>query len=306
MSYRRDDTDYPAAWLFAELARHFDKGQVFKDVDSIELGDDFAEVITGAVASCDVLLALIGRRWLTVTDQDGRRRLDNPDDFVRLEIEAALTRNVRVIPILVEAAGMPQAGELPPSLAKLARRQALELSPSRFGLDAQRLLRTLDRTLTQSPGRSRQQAGRTNRSRQQVELPGGAGRRAIPEGDPAVDDSGHGLSQPRIQAPGHLTGSASGTAAAPSTVQDNHVTALHDPGEDRTSRPLIGPVPSFEHSPGDGIVGGDVPKRTVPSPGRQETFRQGRRLTQPESSSNPNRQNNETGSRARRATKTDN
>jgi hypothetical protein len=196
MSYRRDDTDYPAAWLFAELARHFDKDQVFKDVDSIELGDDFAEVITNAVASCDVLLALIGRRWLTATDQDGRRRLDDPDDFVRLEIEAALTRNVRVIPILVEGAQMPQAGELPPSLAKLARRQALELSSSRFGLDAQRLLRTLDRTLTQSPGPSRQQAGRTNRSRQQVELPGEAGRRAIPEGDPAVDDSGHGLSQP--------------------------------------------------------------------------------------------------------------
>jgi hypothetical protein len=116
-----------------------------------------------------------------------------------------------------------------------------------------------------------------------VELPGEAGRRAIPEGDPAVDDSGHGLSQPRIQAPGHLTGSASGTAAAPSTVQDNHVTALHGPGEDRTSRPLIGPVPSFKHSPGDGIVGGDVPERTVPSAGTQETIRQGRGLTQPES-----------------------
>jgi hypothetical protein len=115
------------------------------------------EVITSAVASCDVLLALIGRRWLTGTGEDGRRRLDDPDDFVRLEIEAALTRNVRVIPILVEAAQMPRVGELPASLAKLARRQALELSSNRFGLDAQRLLRTLDRTLTQSPGQSRQQ-----------------------------------------------------------------------------------------------------------------------------------------------------
>ena len=114
MSYRRDDTDYPAAWLFAELARHFDKGQVFKDVDSIEPGDDFVEVITSAVASCDVLLALIGRRWLTVTGEDGRRRLDDPGDFVRLEIEAALTRNVRVIPVLVEAAQMPrEASALP-------------------------------------------------------------------------------------------------------------------------------------------------------------------------------------------------
>jgi hypothetical protein len=174
MSYRRDDTDYPAAWLFAELAKHFDRDQVFKDVDSIELGDDFVEVITSAVASCDVLLALIGRRWLTATGEDGRRRLDNPDDFVRLEIEAALTRNVRVIPILVEAAHMPRADELPPSLAKLTRRQALELSSGRFGLDAQRLLRTLDRTLAESPGQSRQLAGRANRPRQQVGPPGEA------------------------------------------------------------------------------------------------------------------------------------
>jgi hypothetical protein len=73
-------------------------------IDSIAPGGDFIEVITSAVGSCDVLLALIGDRWLTIADEDGRRRLDNPDDFVRLEIEAALTRNVRVIPILVDGA----------------------------------------------------------------------------------------------------------------------------------------------------------------------------------------------------------
>ncbi|MGD0067999.1 MAG: TIR domain-containing protein [Streptosporangiaceae bacterium] len=155
MSYRRDDTDYPAAWLFRELAKHFGRDQVFKDVDSIELGDDFIEVITNAVASCHVLLALIGRRWLTVTGQDGRRRLDSPDDFVRLEIEAALARNVRVIPVLVEAAQMPRADELPASLAKLVRRQALDLSSARFDLDIQRLLRVLDRTIAEDQGRAR-------------------------------------------------------------------------------------------------------------------------------------------------------
>ena len=158
MSYRRDDTDYPAAWLFRELAEHFGRDQVFKDVDSIELGDDFIEVITNAVASCHVLLALIGRRWLTVTGQDGRRRLDSPNDFVRLEIEAALARNVRVIPVLVEAAQMPRADELPASLAKLVRRQALELSSARFDLDTQRLLRALDRTIAEAQGRARPEA----------------------------------------------------------------------------------------------------------------------------------------------------
>ena len=140
MSYRREETAYSAGWLFDRLVGHFGRDQVFKDVDSIDLGDDFAEVITTAVGACEVLLALIGDRWLTMTDQDGQRRLDDPHDFVRLEIEAALTRDVRVIPILVAGAQMPRAEELPASLAKLVRRQALELSPSRFDSDTQRLL----------------------------------------------------------------------------------------------------------------------------------------------------------------------
>jgi hypothetical protein len=148
ISYRRDETAYPAGWLFDRLVDRFG-GQVFKDVDSIELGDDFVEVITGAVGSCDVLLALIGDQWLTITDEDGRRRLDDPTDFVRLEIEAALKRDVRVIPILVAGARMPRAADLPRSLAKLVRRQALELSPARFDFDTGRLFRVLDKTLAE-------------------------------------------------------------------------------------------------------------------------------------------------------------
>jgi len=149
ISYRREETAYPAGWLYDRLADRFGGGQVFKDVDSIQLGDDFVEVITRAVGSCDVLLALIGEEWLTITDEHGRRRLDNPDDFVRLEIEAALTRRVRVIPILVDEARMPRADELPDSLARLVRRQALELSPARFDFDTSRLFRVLDATLAE-------------------------------------------------------------------------------------------------------------------------------------------------------------
>ena len=136
-------------WLSDRLADRFGGGQVFKDVDSIQLGDDFVEVITRAVGSCDVLLALIGDRWLTITDMDGQPRLDDPDDFVRLEIEAALARNVRIIPILVDGANMPRGDELPASLAGLVRRQALELSPNRFEYDLGRLLRVLDTTLAE-------------------------------------------------------------------------------------------------------------------------------------------------------------
>jgi TIR domain len=89
ISYLRADSDYPAGWLFDRLAEHFGRDRVFKDVDSLQPGDDFAEVITAAVSSCAALVAVIGERWLTITDEHGRRRLDNPEDFVRLEIEAA-------------------------------------------------------------------------------------------------------------------------------------------------------------------------------------------------------------------------
>src|SRR3954469_24968280 len=88
ISYRRDDSAYAAGWLFDRLVDEFGPEQVFKDVDSIALGDDFVDAITAAVSSMDVLLALIGDKWLGMVDEHGERRLDDPDDFVRLEIEA--------------------------------------------------------------------------------------------------------------------------------------------------------------------------------------------------------------------------
>ena len=147
ISYRRQDSAYPAGWLYDRLAERFGPDQIFKDVDSIELGDDFVETITNAVGSCDILLALIGQEWLDIASADGKRRLDDPDDFVRLEIEAALTRKVLLIPILVEGALMPRADQLPTSIAPLVRRQALELSPTRFRADTERLLDVMERTL---------------------------------------------------------------------------------------------------------------------------------------------------------------
>jgi glycerophosphoryl diester phosphodiesterase len=163
MSYRRDDTDFPAAWLYERLTSHLGREQVFKDVDSIELGDDFVAMITSAVGSCDVLLALIGDRWLEMTNDTGQRRLDDPHDFVRLELEAALKRKVRVIPILLGSASMPTADQLPASLSKLTRRQALQLTTARFEADIGRLLRVLDRTLAE------QQAQRDAKDRAQRE-----------------------------------------------------------------------------------------------------------------------------------------
>jgi len=151
ISYRRDETDYAAGWLFDKLAERFGRGQIFKDIDSIRPGDDFVEVITRAVASCTVLIAVIDRQWLGSRDEQGRSRLDYPNDFVRLEIEAALTRNVRVIPILISGARMPTADELPPSLAGLARRHALELSPGHFEFETSRLQQVLDEAFADAP-----------------------------------------------------------------------------------------------------------------------------------------------------------
>ena len=169
MSYRREETGWAAGWLFDSLASRFGRDQVFKDVDSIEPGDDFVDVITTAVGSCHVFLALIGSRWLTVTDQEGRRRLDDPRDFVRLEIEAALERGIRVIPVLVDGARMPHADQLPESLTSLARRQGLKLSQDHFGGDFQRLLPALQRAITTAQERARQQAEEALRRRQQIE-----------------------------------------------------------------------------------------------------------------------------------------
>ncbi len=152
VSYRRQESSHLAGRLYDHLANRFGEGQVFIDVDTIEPGVDFAEAIFRAVAACAVLLAVIGPDWLTVTDGRGRRRLDDPDDIVRLEIEAALARGVRVIPILVEGAVMPGGEDLPESLAGLARRNALFIRHESFRSDAGRLVTAIERVLAAVPG----------------------------------------------------------------------------------------------------------------------------------------------------------
>ncbi len=139
ISYRRDDTAGHAGRLYDSLSERFGREQIFIDIAAIEPGVDFSETIAREVGSCDVLLAVIGRQWLTVTDAKGRRRLDNPDDYHRLEIQAALERNIRVIPCLVQNAQMPALDDLPEAIQRLALRNALELSDERWSYDVGRL-----------------------------------------------------------------------------------------------------------------------------------------------------------------------
>jgi TIR domain len=147
ISYRREESRWSARSLFDRLTQRFDRSRIFMDVDSIGLGADFVKTIEGTVGSCDVLIAVIGSRWLTCTDAQGARRLDNPEDFVRTEIAVALRRDIRVIPVLVDGALMPRSTDLPDDLKQLVRRNALEVGDTHFDDDCRRLIAAIEQVL---------------------------------------------------------------------------------------------------------------------------------------------------------------
>jgi TIR domain len=147
ISYRRDDAGSYARLLQVYLRERFPHAPVFMDLDSIEAGADFAEAIEAGVGTCCVMVALIGPRWLTLTDEEGQRRLDDEKDWVRFEIRAALERHVRVVPVLVDGAKMPREQQLPTDLRDLARLNALEMSHDRYEYDTSRLAAVIQRVL---------------------------------------------------------------------------------------------------------------------------------------------------------------
>ncbi len=140
ISYRRGETNGQARALHDQLAGHFGKNRVFMDVDSISPGADFVEKINEAIDSSGVVLVLIGRDWIG----SGGRTLNDPNDFVRLEIDAALQQHVQIIPILVERTPMPDRAELPEPLRPLANRHALDLENARWDSDVQRLVTAVE------------------------------------------------------------------------------------------------------------------------------------------------------------------
>jgi hypothetical protein len=143
ISYRRDDSEGEAGRLFDDLVRAFGNDAVFMDVAAIKPGVDFRKAIEDNVASCGVLLAIVGPAWASIIGADGKRRLEDPNDFVALEIGSALRREVPVIPVLVHDAKMPSADLLPESLKSFCYRNSVELSHARWNSDVSLLVEAL-------------------------------------------------------------------------------------------------------------------------------------------------------------------
>jgi len=140
INYRRHDSISTAGRLQDRLAQTFGRKNLFMDVDHIPAGVDFHDYLDKQVTACDVFLAVIGPNWLDAKDEEGRRRFDNPDDVVTVEIAAALARNIRVIPVLVDGARMPKADRLPDPVKPIVRHNAVDVRNTHFGRDAEALV----------------------------------------------------------------------------------------------------------------------------------------------------------------------
>lgn len=153
ISYRRDDTAGRAGRLFDVLATRYGDRNVFQDVTAIAPGSTFDDQVDAAIRSSDVVLVMIGPRWLGGDGAGDTRRIDQPDDYVRSEVRAALDSGVRVVPVLVEGAGLPGGEQLPDDLAPLLRRQAVHLRDDAWHRDVDELLRALEGRPTGGPAR---------------------------------------------------------------------------------------------------------------------------------------------------------
>ena len=150
ISYRREDSAGHSGRLHDSLQAHFGPENVFMDLDDIDSGQNFAEAIQSAIRSSDVVLAIIGKEWLTCSS-GGTRRIDMPTDFVRTEIGMALAHGVPVIPVLVQGAPMPLAPSLPEPLKQLASHDAHDLSDERWSYDVGRLIDATEKLAGRRP-----------------------------------------------------------------------------------------------------------------------------------------------------------
>ena len=153
ISYRREDNADVTGRIYHRLIQQFGQGAIFKDVDSIPFGGDFRIYLDAQVAKCEVFLAVIGRDWMKNRGPKGKSRLDDPGDFVRIEIESALKRLIPVIPVLVSGASIPPAERLPASIQDLSYRHGIPVRPDPdFHRDMDRLIEHLKKLPLAAPG----------------------------------------------------------------------------------------------------------------------------------------------------------
>ncbi|MEA2645538.1 MAG: hypothetical protein QOE92_621, partial [Chloroflexota bacterium] len=144
ISYRRSDTSGYAGRLQDRLSAHFGHDQVFRDIDALQPGVDFVDAVDSAIRASSAVIVLIGRRWLSDPGASGRLRLQDVDDYPRMEITAALEQRVLILPVLVDGATMPDPEQLPEAIRRLGRINALELSDTRWDYDVDRLIHRLE------------------------------------------------------------------------------------------------------------------------------------------------------------------
>lgn len=148
VSYRRSDSSAIVGRVIDRLETHFGKQHIFRDLDSIAYGEHFGQEITKALSGCKVCLVIIGDDWVDVRDKAGKRRIDNPKDWVRTEVANALEQDVHVIPVLVENAPMPDASQLPDNLKDLTSRNAAKVRDDPdFNVDMERLCKAIEKRL---------------------------------------------------------------------------------------------------------------------------------------------------------------
>ena len=143
INYRKDDSSWNALALYNELQKYFPKESIFKDFNTIRPGDDFVVSIQKALSNCNVLLVVMSKNWLEVKDKNGNRRINDPDDLVRIEISTAIERNIQVIPVLFDNIPMPTSSDLPDNLKSLPRRQFVEIETTRFEADVKKLAESI-------------------------------------------------------------------------------------------------------------------------------------------------------------------
>jgi hypothetical protein len=147
LSYRRRESAAYAGRLYDHLSHHFGAGSVFMDIGGIGRGQDFGRAIESALSACEIVLVLIGKTWASCTGPDGGRRLDDARDWVRLEVAAALRRDILVVPVLIEGAALPEAASLPEELRPLCQRNTSELSDLRWLYDVGELVKDLEKVV---------------------------------------------------------------------------------------------------------------------------------------------------------------